>query len=285
MKIWKKTLALLLVLALGAALAGCGSFEARMTKAAVKMSKAESAHVDMDLKMGMTLSVLGQDVTMDMTGAMALDVQKEPAVSKGEVTVSALGVEQQALYYTEQAGGETVTYLSQDGGESWSKQSSPAGERQSAAGGLAALKLLADVADSFEEAGEENVDGAAAWRYDGTLEGAFLAGLLEQSGSGETLEQTTQGLFSIEDLRDLEGIPVSIWIDKSAGTISRMDLDLSELMDVVTDRLMEELAGQMGLVGAAVELTVSSVTVSARLSQIDRVGPIQVPDQVRAAAD
>lgn len=283
MKKISKILALVLIAAMALSLTACNSFEAKLTKAVKQMNEVKNLHMDMSFQISMAMTFMGQGMDMDLDMDMAADIQKEPRLMSMDMTLSMLGMSQQMQQYMEQTDEGYVMYLSEDGGKSWHKQDVPTTEAQSQISALDGMGLFLDCAKSFEEKGEESVLGSAAVRYDGVLEGAYIARAMEMSGAFGTLEETLGLELDEEDMENLGGIPTSLWIDKKSGMIVRYEMDMTEVMQSLTGNLVESLLGEYGLEGAGVSVELSAVVTRATLSNFDQVGEIVIPDAARAA--
>ena len=76
MKKTKRILVFAILAAMLLSLCGCGMFRTRVAKAAIKMSKLESLHADVEVQLGMGISLLGQDVNVDTSVTGGADIQR-----------------------------------------------------------------------------------------------------------------------------------------------------------------------------------------------------------------
>lgn len=277
MKKIKKAAALLLAAVMLLSLAACGSFETRMAKAANRMGKLESLHMDMDMKIDMSVSTKGQSLNMNMSVTGGMDMQTEPMRMKMDMTLSAMGFSQQILSYMEKTGEEYTVYASMDGGSTWEQETVDADEAPAQVNMMDGLKLFADCASSFKEAGTEDVLGSAATRYDGELTGEDMKKAMEISGADELLSQSLGTEIDGDDISRMGSIATSVWIDNKSGMIVRYDMDMTQIMQNLMAELMDELFNVPGTEGLEIEMEISGVTVSVVLSQFDQVGEIEIP--------
>ncbi len=295
MKKGKKLLAVLLVLVMITGLAACSGFEMKMTRAAKKMEKLQSYRMDMDVDLGLSISILGQSMDLDMGVQGKADVLNDPLKMKMETTVSILGEGIQMLSYTEKTDGALTTYVSADGGKVWAKQSVEAGEEPSSIG-VTDFAVLFKLASRFEKTGTETVRGLEATVYSGTVEGEDIKELVESSGVLDRLAESMEMKPEELDLNVEEcgSIPVTIAIDNRSGMITRYTMDLTEpmrqMMPLIMDQLTAELAGEIGLEGLdlgmlGLKLDLSQVLAEVELYDFDAVEPFEIPEEARNAAD
>ena len=276
MKKTARIIALMLAAVMLLSLTGCGSFETRMAKAAKKMAALQSVHMDMDMHMAFSMSFLGESLDLDMNMDGSIDMQTQPLRAKIEMGMALLDANLDMLMYLEQNGGEYTAYISADKGASWESESMTAEEAAAQTGDLTEnLKIFIDCAKSFQEAGQETVNGAEATRYDGELTGESLESALELSGAKEMLGE---GLGA-----KLPADACSVWIDNKSGMVVRYDMDMAGVMQTLMKDMMDQVFAAQGLSGLDMKMDFREVTVSVVLSRFDAVGEIVIPDNAKAA--
>ena len=294
MKKFKAIVCLFLVLVMAVGLAGCGSFEMKMLAAAKKMEKLQSYRMDMDMDIGLRLSLLGESTDLEMSIDGTVDVNTDPKRTKTELGTELLGSRLGILSYSEKEGERTVSYVSQDGGKTWVKRSAEGGKL----GELAdkdKIAALLKLAKSFEESGTETVRGSEATVFAGDVQGADIGGILEATGLLGSLAEA----MDLDEGLDIDfaasgSVPVTIAIDKKSGMIVRYTMDLSEIMQNVMPGLLDQLVASasaeagledlnLGMFGF--ELEVGKVFVTAELYDFDAVGPIEIPAAAREAEE
>lgn len=285
MKNLKKVLALLLALSMVLCLSACGSFEKKMARSAAKMSQLDSMHMDMEMTLGMGLSVMGQSMDMDLAIKAGVDMNTEPMIVKADVEVEAMGMSEQVKLYVLDEAGKRVIYLSDDGGVSWEREVDDDADTGNAGVNIKdSIGMLAKWAKSFEKTGEETVNGSAATKYSGRIDAASLLEMMELSGADEALESSL-GIDLDDDAIVLKDVPVSIWIDNKSGMVVRMEMDMTELMQsLVADYIDEVISGSLagsGLEGMSMEMKLNTAVVEVELSQFDEVGTIELPAGVK----
>ena len=272
MKKTKRILVFAILAAMLLSLCGCGMFRTHVAKAAIKMSKLESLHADVEMQIGMGISVLGQDVNADATVTGGADIQRDPERVYVNMNAEVAGFEQNMLLYAVGRDGGADVYYSADSGESWTKDSieNDDSSKSSKADGKSVFLLLSDSAASFKEYGKEKVNGSDAIRYNGKITSDELKQALELANAKQALEESLDVELDDDVFEDLGDVPVSIWIDVKSGMIVRVEMDMSDVMQglvpVLVDKAMEKAD-----IGIGVNTKVYEVTVSITLSEFDAV--------------
>ena len=272
MKKAKRIIVFAILAAMLLSLCGCGMFRTRVAKAAIKMSKLESLHADVEMQIGMGISVLGQDVNADADVTGGVDIQRDPERVYVNMTAEVAGFEQNLLLYAVGRDGGADIYSSADGGESWTKGSieNDDSSKSSKADGKSLFLLLSDSAASFKEYGKEKINGSDAIRYKGEITSDELKQALELANVKQSLEESLDVELDDDVFADLGSVPVSIWIDEKSGMIVRVEMDMSDVMQglvpVLVDKSLEKAD-----IGIGVNTKVYDVTVSITLSEFDAV--------------
>ena len=272
MKKTKRILVFAILAAMLLSLCGCGMFRTHVAKAAIKMSKLESLHADIEMQIGMGISVLGQDVNADATVTGGADIQRDPERVYVNMNAEVAGFEQNMLLYAVGRDGGADVYSSADSGESWTKDSieNDDSSKSSKADGKSVFLLLSDSAASFKEYGKEKVNGSDAIRYNGKITSDELKQALELADVKQALEESLDVELDDDVFEDLGGVRMSNWIDVKSGMIVRVEMDMSDVMQglvpVLVDKAMEKTD-----VGIGVNTKVYDATVSITLSEFDAV--------------
>ena len=271
MKKAKRILVFAMLAAMLLSLCGCGMFRTHVAKAAVKMSKLESLHADVDMQVGMGISVFGQDVNADAAITGGVDIQRSPERLYADLTAEVEGFEQNLLLYGIGRDGGYDIYSSADSGETWTKGSAENNSANSSkADGKSIFLLLSESAASFKEYGKEKVNSSDALRYNGRITSDELKQALELANAKQAIEESLDVELDDDVFADLGDVPVSIWIDVESGMIVRIEMDMSDVMQglvpVLVDKAMEKAD-----IGIGVDTKVHEVTVSITLSEFDSV--------------
>ena len=272
MKKAKRILVFAILAAMLLSLCGCGMFRTRVAKAAIKMSKLDSLHADVEMQIGMGISLLGQDVNADTAITGGADIQRDPERVYVNLMAEVAGFEQNLLFYGVGRDDGFDVYSSADSGDSWTKGSveDDDSSKNSKADGKSLFLLLSDSAASFKEYGKEKVNGSDAIGYNGKITSDELRQALELANAKQDLEESLDVELDDDVFEDLGDVPVSIWIDVKSGMIVRVEMDMSDVMQglvpVLVDKAMEKTD-----VGIGVNTKVYDATVSITLSEFDAV--------------
>ncbi len=272
MKKAKRILVFAILAAMLLSLCGCGLFRTRVAKAAIKMSKLDSLHADVEMQIGMGISLLGQDVNADAAITGGADIQRDPERVYVNLMAEVAGFEQNLLFYGVGRDDGFDVYSSADSGDSWTKGSveDDDNSKNSKADGKSLFLLLSESAASFKEYGKEKVNGSDAIGYNGKITSDELRQALELANAKQALEESLDVELDDDVFEDLGDVPVSIWIDVKSGMIVRVEMDMSDVMQglvpVLVDKAMEKTD-----VGIGVNTKAYDATVSITLSEFDAV--------------
>ena len=272
MKKTKRILVFAILAAILLSLSGCGLFRTRVAKAAVKMSKLESLHADVEMQLGVDLSLLGQDINADVSVTGGADIQRDPAQAYMDLTAEVAGIEQGLLLYGIERDGGFDVYYSADSGENWIKDSidTDVDAKDTKVDGKSVFLLLSDSAASFKEYGKEKVNGADTIRYNGEITSDELKMALKLANAKQALEEGLGAELDDDVFSDIGSIPVSIWVDVKTDMIVRVEMNLSEAMQGLVPAIVDKAMSKAG-VGIDVDTKVHDVIVSITLSEFDAV--------------
>lgn len=273
----RKASALLLAVLMLLSLSACGSFGTRAARAAAKMSALESLHMDLDVQLGLKLSLLGRDMDMGMSMTGGTDMQRSPMRMLSDMTVEVIGVKQKMLNFMERREDGYMVSVSTDGGATWSERLTSPEEAPGQMNLKECISLFADCADSFEKVGVEKVMGSEADRYDGEIPGEELGRAMELCGLRDMLSANMGVELEEEALENLGDIPASVWIDKDSGMVTRFDLDLGEAAHSIVSGVLDQLLQNAGIGGIGLKPELESMTVKVLLSRFDKLGEVTRP--------
>ena len=273
----RKTRALALALAALCALAlpACGqeSFESAMARAIREMQDVESMHVDMSAEIDMSLSLEGESLELPLAMDMSMDSYTEPLLAHADMDMSLLGQDFSVEYYIEQGGEGLSAYASADGASWAPMELDEASLGQFSAADSVAFYLRC--ASAFEKAGEEEINGSTASRYEGEVPADMLSEALERSGAYGMLESV--GLDESAGVSGSEaGLELTIWLDEETGLPVRYEIDMAALMD----ELMETA---LAAVSMEIDVDIGEACVSVTLSDFNGIDAIEIPEAARGA--
>ena len=271
MKVRKRILCLLLALSL-LALAACGSFTPRLAVGLKKMSQLKSFHSDTTLSAEIGISLLGQELPVELKVHAVGDHQMEPALNALTLDVDVWEFSQQLLVFTHEESNDDLTVsVSMDGGTSWmhyTVSADPSGESGAVIGSADMLALAVALAKSFEEvvSGEEN-----EIRYEGEIPAEIVQEMLRSSGALDKLSEAAGIGLDESVLSAVGSVPAAVAIDKESSMIVRLRLDLTQALSGLANQLVAQLLEESGLGFQEAALSVSRIEVVTELSQFDEV--------------
>ena len=296
MKTIKKGLALLLVLIMVLSLTGCGSLQA--AKTVRKMQKLESVHSDFSVGMKMSLGMMEESL-MDLEFSMdgSGDVNREPLRGAGDFRMEMMDETIEVLYYFVKGDDAVKVYTSADDGETWKMSSVDLSKASGDSGQLfnkESLAWLAKTAATFEETGEEEVNGYVATVYEGYISGAELKALLDESDVvGTTAEAMELGPGELE-LDEISDIPITVALDNKTDLPVRITIDLSGLMESLLPFFLQvgmqasaesdEEANEMLALFSMMDISFDEFEITVLLSDFDEAEDVTIPEEVIAAA-
>ena len=296
----KAIVALLLIVVMACGLAACGnnggagsgaggssdsansagkSMEEVLYAASENMQNAESMTYTMNMEMAM--KVFG----IDMDTVMSADVKtiQDPLSMEliGNMDMGTLGSYDMEIY-AEPDGNQLVMYtgMDSDGEMYWMKTKVDLDSSQiSQYDAQSNIKVYIENAKNFSQVGEEEIDGVKAVRFDGTISGESIGAALEESGMNEQLAGS-----GIEDpaalYNEMGDIPVSFWVDTEKELIVKYSIDMSEAIQKMMAKAMEEAEAQ-GEDAAEVAglLTIDRAVITMTITGINNVEAIVVPPE------
>lgn len=279
------TLALAAMLALSLAACGGENADAAVTAALEKLKGAAS----MDAKMEVTIAYAGAEGSGDLTvtNTMSVTMFTEPLKMKADVEMKMRSGEDeytQALTtYAIQEGGGVTQYATN--GTDWAKKTAASADLEQYDARSSLVRYLEKGA-GYKEAGTEQVEGADAAKYTGTVSGEALVELLDDTGSlGSISAMSADQQAKIrENLKGLPPLTVSVWVDSASGCPARFEMDMSKLLADMEANIDETL-GHPDLGDSAETPEIASYIVRMTLSNFDAATPFELPAEAAAAAE
>jgi len=266
------------VLALALALAACGgsgddSPEAVLTRAQEAMEDITSMHYTLDMDIGMTAE--GQ--SFDITSTGEADCITEPMMLDMDLNMSMAGLlDMDMKMYLTQGGDDYVVYTGigdDEGGMTWTKETMSDLSALAQYNGQASMELYLENGTDFQKVGTEEINGASATRYDGVITQESLEAVMDASGVMDQF--SALGLEGMEDLySEMGNLPVSIWIDDQSDLPVKYEMDMTEMMQNMINKLLaseEETAGM--------EMSIDRCTMVMVCSDFNSIDAIQIPQE------
>ncbi len=257
-------------------------FDVAIAEANEKLQQVKSMHLDMEMTMGLTISIsmgeMNQTMPMDIHMLYVMDIITDPYVAKMDLSLSGMGHEEQkGTIYATRDGENTILYTSDDEGVTWKKSTNPQ-EDQLPQSPDATLNMFSGAAANIQLIGTEEVNGKTASVYAGTIDGKFLQEILDSTAAAGELTEAMGADMSAEALADLSDIQVTVKIDQESGLPVQYTIDMADAMkDLMHAALVASMGGELPE-GIEMELDMSAMVIDMVLSNFDAVEPIEIPE-------
>ena len=229
-----------------------------------------------------------QGETTSMTMKMEEACTQDPLSAEVTMTMDMgrLGKMDTTMYLV-QEGKEYVSYTKVSGGilgdedVGWSQSTIDVTDLKQY-NAMDNAKLYLDVLNSFQSAGKEAIGSHNTIRYDGKVTGQDISKMLDTLGDNVSSMLSTADASTMADLfSQLDGIPMSVWIDQKTALPVRYEMDLSGMVNQLMSTMINALSS---LSSEAVDFQVSKARVTVECSDYNAVAPITVPQEVLDAA-
>lgn len=280
----KKGIAVLLAALMLASvwLVGCGERSPEELWATAKENIVTAKSVRLHMTTDMAFDLQGE--TTSMTMKMEEACTQDPLSAEVTMTMDmgSLGKMDTTMYLV-QEGKEYVSYTKVSGGilddqdVGWSQSTIDVTDLKQYN-----AKLYLDVLNSFQSAGKEAIGSYNTIRYDGKVTGQDISKMLDTLGDNVSSMLSTADASTMADLfSQLDGIPMSVWIDQKTALPVRYEMDLSGMVNQLMRTMINALSS---LSSEAVDFQVSKARVTVECSDYNAVAPITVPQEVLDAA-
>lgn len=284
----KKGIAVLLAALMLASvwLVGCGERNPDELWAAAKENIVTTKSARLHMTMDMAFDLQGE--TTSMTMKMDEACTQDPLSAEVNMTMDMGGLgKMDTTMYLVQEGKEYVSYTKVSGGilggedVGWSQSTIDVTDLKQY-NAMDNAKLYLDVLNSFQSAGKEAIGSYNTIRYDGKVTGQDISKMLDTLGDNVSSMLSTADASTMADLfSQLDGIPMSVWIDQKTALPVRYEMDLSGMVNQLMRTMINALSS---LSSEAVDFQVSKARVTVECSDYNAVAPITVPQEVLDAA-
>ena len=240
-----------------------------------KMAGVKS--MDAVMEMELEMAVAGESMTVRT--AMNMTTFLDPLKLRAEVTLDMgeLGSMETAVYA--QSEGDHCTMYLYDG-STWVAQT-VALEDLTQYNAQSSMDLYMSGVVNFAEAGTEELEGGTADKYTGVIPNESLKAVLEESGALDSLDAmlggTVDGLTDI--YAELGELPVTVWLDQASGYPVRFYMDMSGVMEKVSEKLAAELIDVLGD-----SLEIPKMTITMTYANLDAATDFDIPAEALNAA-
>lgn len=284
----KKGIAVLLTALMLASvwLVGCGERNPDELWAAAKENIVTTKSARLHMTMDMAFDLQGE--TTSMTMKMDEACTQDPLSAEVNMTMDMGGLgKMDTTMYLVQEGKEYVSYTKVSGGilgdedVGWNQSTIDVTDLKQY-NAMDNAKLYLDVLNSFQSAGKEAIGSYNTIRYDGKVTGQDISKMLDTLGDNVSSMLSTADTSTMADLfSQLDGIPMSVWIDQKTALPVRYEMDLSGMVNQLMRTMINALSS---LSSEAVDFQVSKARVTVECSDYNAVAPITVPQEVLDAA-
>lgn len=284
----KKGIAVLLAALMLASvwLVGCGERSPEELWATAKENIVTAKSVRLHMTMDMAFDLQGE--TTSMTMKMDEACTQDPLSAEVNMTMDMGGLgKMDTTMYLVQEDKEYVSYTKVSGGilgdedVGWSQSTIDVTDLKQY-NAMDNAKLYLDVLNSFQSAGKEAIGSYNTIRYDGKVTGQDISKMLDTLGDNVSSMLSTSDASTMADLfSQLDGIPMSVWIDQKTALPVRYEMDLSSMVNELMSTMINALGS---LSSEAVDFQVSKARVTVECSDYNAVAPITVPQEVLDAA-
>ena len=250
-----------------------------------KLRSCESVSVVQHTQQEETLVMENEKMVCDVNIEMHMSIISKPVpqmMTTTNVTMDYEGehmTQRSGSYIVPENGGYTEYTTA---GTEWFKIVS---ENADALAGLNA-GIVADsfYTDSiqFGKVGVESVDGVKATRYDGTLGGEDLVGMMEVNGllsSIASMSENQQAVIRKNLVKDLDDVTLSVWVDEVSGYPIRFEVSMTELLKDMD----ASIAKSLGNKSSDAQYAVTGCVITMVASDFNAVEEIVVPEEALSA--
>lgn len=271
----------------GVWLVSCGQRtpEELWTAAKENIVSAKSGRLNMTMDMAFDL----QGETTSMTMKMEEACTQDPMAAEVNMTMDmgALG-EMDTTMYMVLEGTDYVSYMKMSGGlldeedATWSKSVIDLSDLEQY-NAMDSAKLYLEALNNFQPAGKEAIGQYNTIRYNGKITGEDISKMLATLGDNisSVLTSGTDADAMADLFGDLDGIPVSVWIDQKTALPVRYEMDMSSMVNDLMNKMLEVLSS---LDSQSVDFKVSKAKVTVECSDYNAVPPITVPHEALDSA-
>ena len=285
----RKTLTLLLAMLMLMSISVTALAEEPKPAEEASYENLDSWSMDTTVNIDLTMNMMGEEMALQMEIGTAIDMTKSPERCRTEMTTDSMGDSQKTILYYEKDGNNFTVVVSEDGGETWNKQVLPAEQfPANMQASLASFAKLTDYASVLTKTGTETIKGREATVYSGSLTGEQAADYIETTGALSALESMFATGPDAMDIGELGEMPLSIAIDNETGMLVWFNMDMSDYLQHLMDRVLntiiqsalgeEELPEDLDLSMFEASVVIREASGDTTLYNFNEVGEIQLPE-------
>jgi len=276
--------ALLAITAVGCSSSNPADTEAVMT-ALDKFGNCKSFTVIQTTECREIIRMDNEEQVYNSLNELELSLITEPALQMTSVSTTKVEnegdiFEQSSISYIVPYNGGYTEYIYN--GAEWYKLSTEDG---SALAGIGADSIVATFfADrlSYRKVGTESLDNGKAVRYEGKLGGDDLISMLGGFGylnSVAAMSANQQAKIMENLLKDLNDVPVSVWVDEASGYPVRFQAGMSDILKDVDKSINKSLGNK----ASDSEYYITDCVISMTVKDINSVSEVVIPPEAASA--
>jgi hypothetical protein len=234
-----------------------------------KLLSLKSYHMNMDTINSM--SVQGRYIYTVMNGDV--DLQTTPLLSRSNMSITidfdSKEINKKTVQYIEESGDKIIVYSYTN--NQWIKQSLPKGSYNPLSEYENYIKGIKSVTIK-----DDNVDSTV---FEVVVKGSYLKENIKQSLASMGMAKM---VLSDDFLKDIDDLTYSVTIDKNTGTISKMEIDLSDFMSKFGNNLVDSMPIPEQKKSIMKEMFSSmKIVMNITLSQFNSVEKFTIPQEVK----
>ena len=229
------------------------------------------------MEMDMVVSANGEEQSIESVTTMDMSCIYDPLQMSMDITVDAgeAGSMTTSLY-VETTDDACMAYMND--GSGWQSQEIAVYDiDQYDFSSDMSLYLTGDY--NFQAEGKDEVNGASAYKYTGSIKGDEMKELMLSSGALDSVGQLGIDTSQIDSMLDgLGDLKIDLWIDEATLYPVKYEIDMTEQMDTLMSNIVDALGEQ----GEGLSMSIPKMVISMTCTNYNSVTVIAVPEGAKA---
>lgn len=241
------------------------------------MKEITSLDASTVMEMDMVVGANGEEQSLESVTTMAMSCIYDPLQMSMDVTVDAGEAgSMTTTMYVENTDDGCMAYMN-DGSGWQSQEISVTDVDQYDLSTDMGVYLNGDY--GFQAEGKDEVNGAAAYKYTGSITGDEMKDLMLSSGALDSVSRIGLDTSQVDGMLDgLGDLAINLWIDEATLYPVKYEIDMTEAMDT----LMNNMIAAMGEQGEGLSMSIPKMVVSMTCSNYNGVTEISIPEEAKA---
>ncbi|MCI8431052.1 MAG: hypothetical protein HFI16_12510 [Lachnospiraceae bacterium] len=241
------------------------------------MKEITSLDASTVMEMDMVVGANGEEQSLESVTTMAMSCIYDPLQMSMDVTVDAGEAgSMTTTMYVENTDDGCMAYMN-DGSGWQSQEISVTDVDQYDFSTDMGVYLNGDY--GFQAEGKDEVNGAAAYKYTGSITGDEMKDLMLSSGALDSVSRIGLDTSQVDGMLDgLGDLAINLWIDEATLYPVKYEIDMTEAMDT----LMNNMIAAMGEQGEGLSMSIPKMVVSMTCSNYNGVTEISIPEEAKA---